>query len=460
MLGLEKLKEKRDEKKRKKEKLTQIVINACVWFVCVFLFLFPLIYGINIGTILITLIAIAGLPIEPIRNLWKTVFKNKFTPLIKGGILFVLFIVATQFLPIEDTITTEPNNTEIVYDSENSEINSEIDDVIAGNTESESESNKPSESESESEIQKPSTPTQLPTKPSVTVSSVPAYSGKSYVALNNNKPSFDTNDLSPVSYEYYSNLDSLGRCGVVYACIGQDIMPTEERGSIGSVKPTGWHTVKYNGVVDGNYLYNRCHLIGFQLTGENANEKNLITGTRQMNVEGMLPFENMVADYIKETNNHVMYRVTPIFDGKNLLATGVQMEAWSIEDNGKGICFNVFVYNVQDGININYANGDSSLIETQPSESETPAPTPTPTPQPTPEPEPEPEPDDDNSNSGKYAVNKKNGKIHIVGECSATGTGDNAMTDVAYFDTYEEALAYSKQIAPNQKKPDCGNCWR
>ena len=170
-------------------------------------------------------------------------------------------------------------------DSENSETGNDIGDVVAGNTESEStkpsenesesESTKPSESESESESSKPSTPTQLPTKPSVTVSSVPAYSGKAYVALNNNKPSFDTSNLSPISNEYYSNLDSLGRCGVVYACIGKDLMPTEERGSIGHIKPTGWHTVKYNGVVEGNYLYNRCHLIGFQLTGEN---ENILTG--------------------------------------------------------------------------------------------------------------------------------------------------------------------------------------
>ena len=155
-------------------------------------------------------------------------------------------------------------------------------------------------------------------------------------------------------------MDALGRCGVAYANIGIDLMPTEERGSIGSVKPSGWHTVKYD-IVDGKYLYNRCHLIGYQLTGENANEENLITCTRSMNTKGMLPFEQEVADYIKETKNHVLYRVTPIFEGENLVATGVQMEAYSVEDHGEGVSFHVFVYNVQEGIEIDYKTGDSKL---------------------------------------------------------------------------------------------------
>ena len=159
-------------------------------------------------------------------------------------------------------------------------------------------------------------------------------------------------------FEHYSDLDSLGRCGVAYSCVGTELMPTEKRGSIGNVKPSGWHSVKYD-FIDGKYLYNRCHLIGYQLTAENANRKNLITGTRYLNVEGMLPFENMVADYIKETKNHVLYRVTPIFDGNDLVCRGVKMEAKSIEDNGDGICFNVFVYNIQPGVHIDYASGDS-----------------------------------------------------------------------------------------------------
>ena len=194
------------------------------------------------------------------------------------------------------------------------------------------------------------------------VDGIPDYSGSPYVALNNNIPEFKPEEIVSVSYEQYADLDSLGRCGVTVACVGKDIMPTEARESISSVKPSGWINKQYDtSLVDGGYLYNRCHLIGFQLTGENANKQNLITGTRYMNVDGMLPFENMVADYVKETGNHVMYRVTPIFVGNNLVASGVQMEAYSVEDNGEGICFNVFVYNVQPGITIDYKTGDNAL---------------------------------------------------------------------------------------------------
>lgn len=195
---------------------------------------------------------------------------------------------------------------------------------------------------------------------SVSLSDIPEYSGDAYVTLNDNVPDFPESDFTSESFETYGDLDSLGRCSTAYANIGQDLMPTEKRGSIGQVKPSGWHTIKYDNV-DGKYLYNRCHLIGYQLTAENANEKNLITGTRYLNTEGMLPFENMVADYIKETDNHVLYRVTPIFDGNNLVASGVQMEAESVEDEGEGILFNVFCYNVQPGISIDYATGDSWL---------------------------------------------------------------------------------------------------
>lgn len=197
---------------------------------------------------------------------------------------------------------------------------------------------------------------------SLSIGDVSAYSGNPYVAINNNVPYFTEEEKSNVTaFEQYSNLDSLGRCGVAYANICQEIMPTEERGEIGSIKPSGWHTVNYHEYVDGNYLYNRCHLIGYQLSGENANEKNLITGTRYLNVVGMLPFENEVADYVESTDNHVLYRVTPIFEGNNLVASGVLMEAYSVEDQGTGVCFNVYCYNVQPGIIINYATGDSEL---------------------------------------------------------------------------------------------------
>lgn len=192
------------------------------------------------------------------------------------------------------------------------------------------------------------------------ISNLPDYNGNYYVELNDGVPDFDE-DYSTSSFEAYSELDSLGRAGEAFANIGVDLMPTEKRGSIGMIKPSGWHTVKYD-IVDGKYLYNRCHLIGYQLTGENANVKNLITCTRQMNTKGMLKFENMVADYVKSTNNHVLYRVTPVYDGNDLLAKGVIIEAKSLEDNGKGILFNVFVYNVQDGIKIDYSDGSSSLI--------------------------------------------------------------------------------------------------
>lgn len=185
-----------------------------------------------------------------------------------------------------------------------------------------------------------------------------AYDGKPYVVINDNDPDFTDADMTTTSFESYGELDGLGRCTTAFANIGKDLMPAEKRGPIGEVKPTGWQTAKYDNV-DGKYLYNRCHLIGYQLTGENANEKNLITGTRYLNVDGMLPFENMVADYIKETNNHVLYRVTPVFSGDNLVASGVQMEAKSVEDNGDGILFNVYCFNAQPGIAIDYATGDS-----------------------------------------------------------------------------------------------------
>ena len=191
---------------------------------------------------------------------------------------------------------------------------------------------------------------------------IPPFSGEPYIAINGNVPFFVEEEITAESYEYYSELDELGRCGVTEACIGIDIMPTEDRGDIGSVKPSGWHSVKYD-IVDGKYLYNRCHLIGFQLAGENANRKNLITGTRYLNIEGMLPFENLVADYVQETENHVMFRVTPIFEGDDLVAQGVVMEGLSVEDEGEGICFCIFAYNAQPGITIDYATGESRLSE-------------------------------------------------------------------------------------------------
>lgn len=199
-----------------------------------------------------------------------------------------------------------------------------------------------------------------PEQSSFDLSQVPAYSGEPYVVVNNNNPFFKDSDLTTEAFEKYSDLDSLGRCGAAYANVCQEIMPTEKRGAIGMVKPTGWQTVKYDWV-DGKYLYNRCHLIGYQLSGENANEKNLITGTRYLNVDGMLPFENLVADYVHETDHHVLYRVTPVFENSDLVASGVLMEAQSVEDDD--VLFCVYCYNVQPNVTIDYATGESHASE-------------------------------------------------------------------------------------------------
>lgn len=229
------------------------------------------------------------------------------------------------------------------------------------------------------------------------------YSGKPYAVVNGAIPSFS--QTGTASWERYGELDRLGRCTAAEACIGRDIMPTLTRGPIGQIKPTGWHTAKYD-FVDGKYLYNRCHLIGFQLTGENANERNLITGTRYLNTKGMLPFENMVADYIKDTGNHVMYRCTPVFAGNELVARGVHLEAYSVEDKGDGICFNVFIFNVQPGVKIDYLTGESSLED----ESTT---TPTPKPSVTPKPTPKPSPSS-TAQAQSYVLNTKTHFFHYA----------------------------------------------
>ena len=227
---------------------------------------------------------------------------------------------------------------------------------------SEPESGQPQENASDTqESQQVTSATDVPTGEGTSAFSlreIPAYSGTPYTEVNGNQPYFTEEELTTQSFETYSELDSLGRCGMAYANVGQDLMPTEPRGEIGAVKPTGWHLVKYDNV-DGKYLYNRCHLIAYMLAAENANPQNLITGTRYLNVQGMLPFETKVCDYVKNTGNHVLYRVTPIFEGDNLLADGVLMEAYSVEDAGEGISFCVFAYNVQPGIGIDYATGDN-----------------------------------------------------------------------------------------------------
>ncbi len=265
------------------------------------------------------------------------------------------------------------------------------------------------------------------------VEGIPDYDGKAYVELEGNQPRFTQEELTTAAYEFYSELDSLGRCGYTMACVGKEIMPTEKRGDISSVQPSGWKNKEYPAdLVDGRYLYNRCHLIGHQLTGEDANKKNLITGTRYLNIEGMLPFEDMIADYVKETGNHVMYRVTPIFVGNNLLASGVRMEGYSVEDNGEGICFHVFAYNVQPGITINYAtganwlNGDAEAVTTGEDTVETTVPEGEPT----------------------YVINKNTGKFH---KPTCPGVQDIKPEN-------REDFYGTKQELLDQKYTICGIC--
>ena len=261
----------------------------------------------------------------------------------------------------------------------------------------------------------------LPMAPQVDLDT--AYAGEAYVVLDDNRPDFDENELTTEPFETYAALDALGRCGVAYANICPELMPTEDRESIGQVQPTGWHTVRYDGLVDGNYLYNRCHLIGYQLAGENANERNLITGTRYMNVEGMLPFENLVADYVEETGNHVLYRVTPDFEGTELVARGVQMEALSVEDGGEGVCFNVYVYNVQPGVTIDYATGESWLEGEELGE-------------------------DGDAEGFTYVINTRSGKFHDPG-CS----GVSSMSE----ENREEYTGSREDLIAMGYEP-CGQC--
>ena len=290
----------------------------------------------------------------------------------------------------------------------------------------------PTESEDPSSSEPPSgsqTGTDMDT-PGISLSDIPAYSTAYYIVLNDNVPHFATNNLTTEEFEFYSELDSLGRCGVAYACLGKDLLPTESRGDIGSVKPSGWIQAQYD-CVPGKSLWNRSHLIAFSLAGENANKKNLITGTQHMNQIEMQIFETLVLDYLKEsvennTDLHVMYRVTPFYEGNNLVATGVQMEGWSIEDNGEDICFNVFIYNVQDGITIDYATGES--YETNP--------------------------DDDTSSdtpeNAQYVVNGNNGKIHKI-----TCGNANGLTNPIYCETLEEAEAESAKIKGSAQYAGC-----
>lgn len=386
MFGQKKYEEERQRKEAEKKAKKHRYLSWFLVFICGIMAIASI---PSFAMVLFAAVMILLLPISKVDDLWKDLLGGK-PKWIKGTSLWVIFIIACLIAPTSDTSTTEVANiqpTEVIsiestetIDTESTElavVETEVTEAPATETESEAET------ESETTNTKKDTATastakdktsrttettaksQTSTATSVSLSDIPAYSGSPYVAVNNNVPFFADNDMTTTAFETYSNLDNLSRCGVAYANVCTEIMPTEERGTIGQVKPSGWHTVKYD-IVSGKYLYNRCHLIGYQLSAENANTKNLITGTRYLNTEGMLPFENMVADYVKETNNHVLYRVTPMFDGNNLVASGVLMEAKSVEDNGDGILFNVYCYNVQPGITIDYATGDSALDGTTP----------------------------------------------------------------------------------------------
>lgn len=392
MFGIEKRRQKRIEEKQRKEreerekKKKSIKLMLALITAMMMLASFPSFAMILFGAMTVLL-----LPIEQIDYLWDKLLHDKkktFKPII----LAVMFVVACMTAPLDeqnsDNLNTDNTVSSSIEDNVADVTEEGTSEIIGAASESSSEATSTEEKTTEATSTEEKTTEEKITDEKTTdertadeaskyvnstiisIDEIPEYSGNAYVSINDNIPFFTDDEMITEAFEYYSDLDSLGRCGVAYANVCVDIMPTEERGEIGSVKPTGWHTVKYD-IVSGKYLYNRCHLIGYQLSAENANTKNLITGTRYLNVEGMLPFENMVADYVKETNNHVLYRVTPMFAGENLLCSGVLIEAKSVEDNGAGILFNVYCYNVQPGIIIDYLTGDSSLDETESSQAST-----------------------------------------------------------------------------------------
>lgn len=340
----------------------KVVGKTIQWFFSIFFLLCLTVSGFHFSSLLFIIAAVLMAPIKPLRE-WLKKYK------LKSGLAIILAVVIAlagmMLAPVASSTDDLEDYKFPSYETISTATNDEV------TTPEQVETEAPTKS-----TEKPTDPpTETPTSASVgkgkavkvNLSSIPDYSGTAYTVINDNIPNFSSEELTTKGYEKYSALDSYGRCGVALASCGKEIMPKdgEERGSISSIKPSGWIQAKYKGI-SGGYLWNRCHLIGWQLSAENANRSNLITGTRYMNIDGMLTFENMVADYIKETNNHVAYRVTPIFDGSNLVCSGVQMEAYSVEDDGEGICFNVFCYNVQPGITIDYATGESSGPSVEP----------------------------------------------------------------------------------------------
>lgn len=332
------------------------------------------------------LFLLGGAIITPIDIIQKFRYKFKFNKAFSIVLSIILLFAGALATPTSDSTIDNNNNSQISstvsnYISNTNQNENILDDnsskisSIADNPSSKEEissnptevssfttpSSKPQVSSNNNTTSNTSTSSITNTTEIITLSNIPDYSGKPFVVINNNIPIFSVSELTKTGYEKYSDLDSLGRTQTALASVGKDTMPkpNEDRGSISNIKPTGWEQAKYESI-NGGWLYNRCHLIGWQLSAENANKKNLITGTKYLNINGMLPFENMIADYIKETGNHVAYRITPIYQGNNLLASGIQMEAFSVEDNGKGICFNIYCYNVQPNIPIDYITGISS----------------------------------------------------------------------------------------------------
>lgn len=377
--------------------------NALSWLFVAICIVVALCSDPNIGSVLLLVVAGAALPIAPVKRLWDLLLGTEMSAYdseekhrwwdirgrirrravekehkdrmqrstLKPVILLAAFLIAFSVtmaanedaapnIPVDNVVSGEEGRVDLPEGNDPSGNTDETNDTVETPV-------QPVETQPDIPEPRPVDPTQGEPAGSAMVSvsysmaEIPAYAGNPYVELHGNEPCFIEGELTTDSFEFYSDLDALGRCGAAYACVGQDLMPSEPRGGIGMIKPSGWHTVRYDTVIEDKYLYNRCHLIGYQLTGENANEKNLITGTRSFNLDGMLPFENMVYQYIVETGHHVLYRVTPVYEGDNLVASGVVMEALSVEDEGMGIKFCVFCYNVQPGIGIDYATGESWL---------------------------------------------------------------------------------------------------
>lgn len=387
------------------------------------------------------LLLAAGLmaPIPAIRNWLKSI---KIKNWLAITLAVVVFFVGMMGSPMSET----PDAS----DSGGSSYSENLNDTsgTSSTTENNTSSNTSSTDDTSSVTTEDSSVSSTTSKPSsvgggtakpVVLSSIPAYSGNAFATINNNKPSFSSAELTTKGYEKYSPLDNLKRCGVAIASCGKEIMPgaNEERGSISSIYPSGWNQAKYEGI-SGGWLWNRCHLIGWQLSAENANRENLITGTRYMNISGMLPFENMVADYIRETGNHVAYRITPIYDGNNLVCSGVQMEAYSIEDSGDGVEFNVYCYNVQPGIKINYADGSSSSANGTNNTTSSSKPT-------TSE---EENTNNNNTGSTKYVLNTNTKKFHYP-SCGSAGR-------IAAKNYAESKQSRDSLIA--QGYSPCGNC--